>query len=68
MRPNILKKVSIEGLKYPHFNQLLHYLLYVEEKGEYYGDRERFDKRHEEIKDWLVGVLDQICTPNNKIG
>lgn len=53
----VFEDVSIRGFRKTHFNQLLAYLEDREGQGWYYGNRAQFEKRHEELKVWLNGII-----------
>jgi len=54
----VFENVSIRGLRRIHFEQLLSYLEDNERQGWYYGNKAQFEKRHEELKAWLNGIID----------
>jgi hypothetical protein len=47
--------VDIRGLRPTHFSQLLVYL--EDRKYGYYGNKEQFEKRHDDLKKWLEGII-----------
>ena len=49
--------VSIRGMRETHFEQLQSYIEWAEESGVYYGQKRYFDKRHEEIKEWVDSII-----------
>ena len=51
------KSVDITGLRATHFEQLLSYVEDNERIGTYYGNKEQYEKRHEEIKEWLEEII-----------
>ena len=59
-------KVSIEGLRHTHFSQLIDYLIYVENGGWYSGNKKQFDKRHEELKEWLEEIYHDMMNRGGK--
>jgi hypothetical protein len=63
----IFDTVSIVGKRATHFEQLLNYLCDAEESGVYYGNKYQFYKRHNEIKDWLEGIVKDASDPNLRI-
>lgn len=46
-------------LRQAHINQLLNYLQDCENTGWYYGNKQQFIKRHEELKAWLEELLEE---------
>jgi hypothetical protein len=40
-------------LRHTHYEQLLTYFEDVESSGWYYGNKEQFIKRHNELKEWV---------------
>ena len=52
----VLDSVSIKGLRVTHFEQLLSY---VDNYHLYYGNKAQFGKRHNDLRAWVVGILDQ---------
>ena len=64
---NLLKEISIAGLRAVHFEQLMYYINEREREGYYYGNKEQFDKRHAEIKKWIEDIIIEARDPNNRI-
>ena len=62
-----LDSISIVGLRATHFEQLMTYVNECEKEGFYYGNKKQWDKRHEEIKNWLDSVIKIVKNPNIKI-
>jgi len=54
----VFDSVDIKGLRVVHFEQLLSYLERREYDSWYYGNRKQFEKRHEEIKEWLCKIIE----------
>jgi len=52
-----LDTIRIKGLGTGHFKQLLSYLENREAEGWYAGNRAQFEKRHNELKEWLEGII-----------
>ena len=44
---------KVNKLRQTHINQLLNYCIDNEREGSYYGNKEQYEKRHQEIKEWL---------------
>ena len=55
----VIDSVSIKGLRRTHFEQLL-YHLERSDPGWYYGNKKQFKKRHDEIREWLAGIIETI--------
>jgi len=64
---NTLDNIDIRGMRPAHFDQLLTLLYENEREGSYFGNREQYWKRHEELKTWLENVVEQVYDKNNKI-
>ena len=45
-----LDKIDISGTRPAHFNQLLRLVYENEREGNYFGNRDQYWKRHEELK------------------
>ena len=56
----VISDIGIEGLRRTHFEQLFSYLESVKEQGWYYGNKKQFDARHEDLKIWLIGIIDLL--------
>jgi hypothetical protein len=56
----VISDIGIEGLRRTHFEQLLCYLEDVKEKGWYYGNKKQFDARHEDLKFWIIEIIDLL--------
>lgn len=54
---NVIDSISIEGLRRSHFTQLQSYLEERDIEKWYYGDRKQFERRHQELLDWLESVI-----------
>ena len=54
----ILDSVCIKGLRHTHFEQLLELVIENERCGSYYGNKEQYMKRHNEIKEWLNNIIE----------
>ena len=54
----VFDSVDIKGLRVAHFEQILSYVHQREENKWYYGNKKQFEKRHDEIKDWLCKIID----------
>ncbi len=57
------KQVDISGLRKTHFQQLLSYIDNRDREEWYYGNKEQFEKRHDDLKKWVAGIL---LEENNK--
>jgi hypothetical protein len=45
-------------LRETHYQQLLSYLNDVESNGWYYGNKQQFMKRHNELKEWVNQLIE----------
>jgi hypothetical protein len=50
----VLESLPLKGLRKTHLWQLLTYIEAREEEGWYSGNREQFEKRHQDLKRWIV--------------
>ena len=50
--------VKTDGLRLSHFRQLLSYIEHQERDGWYYGNKEQFMKRHEDLRLWVEIILE----------
>jgi len=62
-----MNEVDIRGLRATHFEQLLAYLKWAEESGNYYGNKRQFDIRHSELNRWLTNLCSKARDPNCRI-
>jgi hypothetical protein len=53
----LIENISIMGLRLTHFAQLMQYLEDRDREGWYYGNRKQFEKRHEELRQWLTNTI-----------
>lgn len=44
-------------LRITHLHQLIAYMEDREDKGWYYGNKEQFEKRHKELKEWIEKLI-----------
>ena len=51
------KKQNISGLRTTHFDQLMAYLEEREKEMWYYGPKDQFEKRHKELREWIIAQL-----------
>jgi hypothetical protein len=54
----VFENLPLKGLRKTHLWQLLTYIEAREEEGWYSGNREQFEKRHQEIKKWINDAVD----------
>ncbi len=54
------KKTTIKPLRLAYFNQMLLYIEEQENQGWYSGNKEQFNKRHEEIKAWIEDCINTL--------
>ena len=55
-----IDSIDIRGLRKTHLNQLRNYILHCGDEGGYYGNKEQFEKRHEELEEWIDSVCDLV--------
>ena len=63
----VLDSVPIKGLRATHFQQLLSYIDQREQEGWYYGNRAQYEKRHEELRNWVEFIVELATDSNIKI-
>ena len=51
------KKTTIKPLRLAHFNQIISYLDDREREEWYYGNQKQFNKRHDEIREWVENCI-----------
>ena len=56
----VIENVDIKGLRKAHFKQLLTYIKERELEGWYYGNKKYFDIRHEDLKKWVIKIIDLL--------
>ena len=56
----VMDSVDVVGLRQTHFEQLMVYVNDVEDSGVYYGNKTQFIKRHNDIVEWLEGILERL--------
>ena len=54
----VFDQINILGLRKTHFEQLLNLVLDKEANGSYYGNKNQYYKRQQELKEWLQGIVD----------
>ena len=54
-------------LRLTHLEQLEMYIDYYEGAGFYYGNKEQFIKRHNDLKQWVEGLIDEILDKPAKV-
>lgn len=54
----VFESISLKGLRKTHLRQLLSYIDAAEDDGWYFGNRDEFEKRHEEIRKWLLDAVE----------
>ena len=53
----VFEALSLKGIRVAHLKQLMCYIEHDE--GEwYYGPRKQFEKRHEELKEWIGNAIE----------
>jgi len=63
----VFSSADINGLKRTHFSQLLSYIENYESNNNNWRDKKLIRKRHYELKEWIEGIYDHTCDPNNII-
>ena len=53
----VIDSIGIHGFRITHLKQLLSYLEARDREPWYYGNRQQFEKRHEELRRWLEGNI-----------
>lgn len=56
----VFSEVHINGMRKQHFRQLMAYIEQREYNNWYYGNANQFNKRHDEIKSWVQGIIDVV--------
>ena len=56
----VIDSISIKGLRLAHFLQLKEYAEAREMEGWYIGRKDYYEKRHQEISEWLEEVIDLL--------
>lgn len=54
----LFSSMELTGLRKAHLQQLLSYVEEREREGWYFGNREQFEKRHNELKEWLKAAVE----------
>ena len=54
----IFESISLKGLRKTHLEQLLSYVEARDQEGWYYGNKEQWEARHHDIKNWLQSAVD----------
>jgi len=57
---DVKDSVTIYGMRYTHFDQLLSYVDERDRTGWYYGRRDQFEARHKELKAWLENLVKNL--------
>ena len=63
----VIESISIQGLRKTHFDQMLAYIHWAEDRGVYYGQKDQFMRRHEDIKKWMESVVEYLDNPDFRI-
>ena len=53
----VFDSVDIGGLRKAHFEQLRACLVRRNKTRWYYGDKKQFEKRHQELIEWVEGII-----------
>jgi hypothetical protein len=62
-----IDSLDITGLRKTHFNQLREYIHMRDSEGWYYGPREQFEKRHNDLLEWIENVCELVNQNDIKI-
>lgn len=54
-------------LRLTHLEQLEMYIDSYADSGFYYGNKEQFIKRHNDLKQWVEGLIDEILDKPAKV-
>jgi len=54
----VFESLSLTGIRKAHLYQLLSYIETRDETGWYYGPRNQFEKRHNDLKTWIQSAVD----------
>jgi len=49
---------DVRGLRIAHFNQLMSCIEWVDHSGENFPSNKSFNKRHEDLRRWVKGMID----------
>ena len=52
--------ISIRGLRKAHLSQLAFYIAWQGREGSYYGPKDQFDKRHKDLEEFAVRLLEIV--------
>lgn len=64
---NIINDVSIKGLRKVHFSQLIQYLDTRDRENWYYGNKEQFQNRHDELYNWIENIIETLSQDGVKV-
>ena len=53
----IFESLSLNGLRKSHLEQLLSYIENRDREKWYYGNKDQFEKRHQEILNWITNAV-----------
>lgn len=54
----VFESISLKGLRKAHLQQLLNYIEDRDREGWYYGNKDQFEKRHIELKQWAKNACE----------
>jgi len=68
----VFESLDLRGLRLSHLRQIQSYIEYRDREGWYYGPREQFEKRHDDLKKWIdnaveYGESDGVVFPRKRI-
>jgi len=64
---NVYDSVSIVGLRKAHLEQLQAYIYERDLTDWYYGPKEQFQIRHNDLVEWINEIVELFSNPDNKI-
>ena len=53
----VFESLSLEGIRLAHLRQLYSYICMRDETGWYYGPRDQFEKRHNDLLKWIDNAV-----------
>ena len=49
----VFEELSLKGLRLAHLRQLQAYIEHRDREGWYYGNKKQFEKRHDDLSNWI---------------
>lgn len=53
---HVIDSISIKGMTKAHLRQLSDYIFWADSRGDYYGNRDQFYKRHEKLMEFAESL------------